>query len=78
MKWPLRNHWFYHYHQCGPSIESILIFSKRIATYIQGVSYSQKFCGKRGFPNLANGRTSQFMFPKYLIDYQNVKSEIKI
>ena len=39
----------------------------------QGISYSQKFRGKRGFPNLAKGRTSQFMFPKYLIEYQNVK-----
>ena len=25
------------------------------------VSYSQKFRGKRGFPNLVNGRTSQFV-----------------
>ena len=32
-----------------------------------------KFRGKRGFPNLVNGRTSQFMFPKYLIEYQYVK-----
>ena len=39
----------------------------------QGVSYSQKFRGKRGFSNLANSRTSQFMFPKYLIEYQNIK-----
>ena len=39
----------------------------------QGVTYSKKFCGKRGFPNLANGRTLQFMFPKYLIEHQNVK-----
>ena len=45
----------------------------------QSVSYSQKFRGKRTFPSLANIRTSQFMFPKYLIKYQNVKknSEIK-
>ena len=28
---------------------------------VQGVSYSQRFCGIRGFPNLANGRTSQFV-----------------
>ena len=27
----------------------------------QGVSNSQKFRGKRGFPNLANCRTSQFV-----------------
>ena len=39
----------------------------------QGVSYSKKFRGKRGFPNLANSRTYQFTFPKYLIEYQNVK-----
>ena len=39
----------------------------------QGVSYTQKFRGKRGFPDLANGTTSQFMFRKYLIGYQNVK-----
>ena len=38
----------------------------------QGVSCSQKFRGRRGFPNLAN-RTSQFMFPKNLIEYQHVK-----
>ena len=38
----------------------------------QGVSHSQKFQGKCSFPNLANGRTSQFMSPKYLIEYQNV------
>ena len=46
----------------------------------QSVSYSQKFCSKGGFPDLANNRTSQFRFPKYLIEYQNVKidSEIKI
>ena len=31
----------------------------------QGVSYSQKFRGKRSFPNLVNTRTSQFIFPKY-------------
>ena len=47
---------------------------------LQGVSYSQKFCSKCSFPKMANSRTSQFMFPKYLIEYQNVKidSEIKI
>ena len=39
----------------------------------QGVNCSQKFCGKHGFPNLANTRTSQFVFPKYLMEYQNVK-----
>ena len=39
----------------------------------QSVSYSQKFRGKRSFPNLANIRTSQFMFLKYLTEYQNVK-----
>ena len=39
----------------------------------QGACYSEKFCGKRGFPNLANSRISQFMFPKYLMEYQNVK-----
>ena len=40
---------------------------------IQGVSYHQKFSNKRGFPNLTNSRTSQFMFLKYLMEYQNVK-----
>ena len=40
----------------------------------QGVSYSQKFRGKRTFPSLANIRTSEFMFPKCLIKYQNVKT----
>ena len=35
-----------------------------IIANIQGVSYSQKFRGKRGFPNLSNSRTSQFMFSK--------------
>ena len=39
----------------------------------QSVSYSQKFRGKRSFPNLADIRTSQFMFLKFLIEYQNVK-----
>ena len=44
------------------------------------ISYSQKINVKRGFPNLTNGRISQFMFPKYLIEYQNlkkVKSKVK-
>ena len=27
----------------------------------QGVSYNKKLCGKHGFPNLANSRTSQFV-----------------
>ena len=40
---------------------------------MQGVSYNKKFCGKPGFVNLPNNRTSQFMFPKCLIVYQNVK-----
>ena len=44
----------------------------------QGVSYSQNLCGNHKFLNLANSRTSQFMFPKYLIDYQNAEVEIKI
>ena len=39
----------------------------------QGVSYSQKLHSKHSLPNLANSRTSQFMFPKYLIEYQIVK-----
>ena len=44
------------------------------------VSYCKKFCVRCSFPNLVDGRTSQLMFPKYLIEYQNVKidSEIKI
>ena len=33
---------------------------------MQGATYSQKFRGKCSFPNLASGRTFQFMFPKYL------------
>ena len=41
--------------------------------YSQGASFSQKLCGKHGFLNSANSRTSQFMFPKYLIEHQNVK-----
>ena len=32
----------------------------------QGVINSPKICGKCSFPNLANCRTSQFMFPKCL------------
>ena len=44
---------------------------------LQSVSYCQKFRDKRGFPNLANNRTSQFIFPKYLIDYQNVKIRLQ-
>ena len=39
---------------------------------LHGVSCSQKFCSKCGFPNLVNSRTSQFMFPKHLIEYQNL------
>ena len=34
--------------------------------HFEGANYSEKFRGKRGFPNLANSKTSQFMFPKYL------------
>ena len=42
------------------------------------ISYSQKFHGKCGFPNLTNGRTSQFMFRKYLLGYRKWKNrEIK-
>ena len=40
---------------------------------MQGVSYSKKLCSKHGFPYLANGSTSQFMFSKYLVEYQNVE-----
>ena len=40
---------------------------------IQGFTYSQKSHSKCGFLNLVNAKTSQFMFPKYLIEYQNVK-----
>ena len=41
------------------------------------VTYSQKFCSNHNF---VDNRISQFMFPKYWIEYQNVKvdSEIKI
>ena len=44
-----------------------------IRTSIHGVSYSQKFLSKCSFISVANGRTSQFMFSKYLIEYQNAK-----
>ena len=40
---------------------------------MQGVNYSQTFRRKNSFSNLGNGITSQFMFPKYLMEYQNVK-----
>ena len=43
----------------------------------QGVNYSQKFCSKCSFPNFFNNRTAQFMFPKYGIEYQNVKKIVK-
>ena len=39
----------------------------------ENVSYNQKFFSNPSFPNLANSKASQFMFPKYLIDHQNVK-----
>ena len=38
-----------------------------------GVSYSQTFRGKRGFPKFTNSRASQSMLPKYFREYQNVK-----
>ena len=61
---------------------SLLLFEKslicgKLAVSVQGVSYSQKFYGKCSFPNLANGRTFQFMFPKYLVEYQNIKMKSK-
>ena len=40
---------------------------------VQGVSYSKKFLNKHGFPNLAKSKSAQFMFSKYLIEYQTVK-----
>ena len=43
----------------------------------QGVNYSQKFCSKCSFPHFFNNRTAQFMFPKYGIEYQNVKKIVK-
>ena len=43
--------------------------------FVNSVRYSQKFRRKHGFSNLVNGSTSQFRFPKYLIEYQNVKIE---
>ena len=54
-----------------------IIFITRL---FQGVNCSQKLYGKHSFPNLANSRASQFMFPKYLIEYRAVKidSEIEI
>ena len=47
---------------------------------LRGVSYSQKFRGKRSFLNLVNNSISKFMLPRYRIEYHNVKrdSEIKI
>ena len=61
-------------HKCSAngSLANLKIFKR------EGVSYIQKFCGKHGFPNLANGRTSQFMCSKYLIEYQNIKVDSKI
>ena len=44
----------------------------------QGVSYSQKLCVKSSFPSLVKNRTSQFVFPKYQIEYKNVKIASKI
>ena len=42
-------------------------------------SYSKKFCDKHSFPNLVfPNRFSQFMFPKYLIEYQNIKRDCEI
>ena len=38
----------------------------------QGVGYCQKFCGERSFPNLVIGKPPN-LFPKHLIEYQNVK-----
>ena len=43
--------------------------------FVNSVRYSQKFRRKHGFSNLVNGSNSQFRFPKYLIEYQNVKIE---
>ena len=40
---------------------------------MQDVSYSYKYCGKQGFPNLANSKTFQFKFCQYLIKHQYVK-----
>ena len=44
----------------------------------QGVSYSKKLCRKHSFPNLAKGRTCQFVFRilNRVLKYKN--SEIKI
>ena len=44
--------------------------------FVNSVRYSQKFRRKHGFSNLVNGSTSQFRFPKYLIEYQNVKNRM--
>ena len=41
----------------------------------QGVNYSQNF---HAFPNLTYSITFQFMFPKYLIELQNVKVDGEI
>ena len=40
---------------------------------LQGVTYSPKFWSQHGFSKLANGKTCQLMFLKYLIEYQNAK-----
>ena len=45
------------FEKCGPEC------------HMQGVSFYQKCHGKHDFLNLANSRASQFMFPKYLIEY---------
>ena len=57
----------------------ISITKKSFWSY-QDVSNSQKFRSKHSFLNLVNSRTSQFLFPKYWMEYWNGKidSEIKI
>lgn len=39
----------------------------------QDISYSQKFRGKCNVTNFANWRTSHFVFPKYLMENENIK-----
>ena len=61
------------------SLESSTKFDEKLkvtsVAFFQRVRCSQKFRGNCGFPNSTNGRTSQLMFPKSLLEYQNAKIE---
>ena len=57
----------YPFFNCVKILLTLLYFVCRLLATVKN------FCGIRGFPYLVNGKTSQFMFPKYLMEYQNVK-----